>query len=68
MPATSTRCERLVAAPYDDAMLTLADNVNVAGGRIVVYNPLPWSRDGEVTLNVFHLPQGSPCGPWKAAR
>jgi hypothetical protein len=50
--------QRLVEAPYEDAMLTLADNVNVGGGRIVVYNPLPWKRDGEVTLNVFHLPQG----------
>ena len=49
---------RLVETPYEDAMLTLADNVNVSGGRVVVYNPLPWKRDGEVTLNVFNLPRG----------
>ena len=50
--------QRLVAGPYCDAILTLSDHVNVPGGRIVVYNPLPWKRDGEVTLNVFHLPRG----------
>jgi len=49
---------RLVTEPYADAILTLSDNVNVAGGRIVVFNPLAWQRDGQVTLNVFHLPQG----------
>jgi alpha-mannosidase len=27
---------------------TLAENVNVAGLRIVVFNPLPWPRDGVV--------------------
>ena len=50
--------ERAVAGPYADAVLTLTDNVNVSGGRIVVFNPLAWPRDGEVTLNVFHLPHG----------
>jgi alpha-mannosidase len=50
--------ERLVAEPYQDALRTLADNVSVPGPRIVVYNPLAWPRDGEVTLNVFHLPEG----------
>jgi alpha-mannosidase len=50
--------QRLVAGPYSDAILSLSDHVNVPGGRIVVYNPLPWRRDGEVTLNVFHLPHG----------
>jgi hypothetical protein len=50
--------ERLVAGPYSDAMLALADQVAVPGGRIVVYNPLAWRRDGEVTLNAFDLPRG----------
>ncbi|MHB1033718.1 MAG: glycoside hydrolase family 38 N-terminal domain-containing protein [Pirellulales bacterium] len=50
--------QRLVAGPYEDALLTLADQVNVPGGRIVVFNPLPWTRAGEVTLNAFELPHG----------
>jgi alpha-mannosidase len=50
--------ERLVAGPYADALLALADAVKVPGGRIVVFNPLAWRRDGEVTLNAFHLPRG----------
>jgi alpha-mannosidase len=55
--------DRLVAAPYDDALATLADSVNVGGGRIVVFNPLPWKRDGEVTMNAFHLDRGSSLRP-----
>jgi hypothetical protein len=55
--------QRLVTDPYADALMTLCDNVNVAGPRIVVYNPLPWKRDGEVTLNVFHLPVGASLKP-----
>jgi alpha-mannosidase len=51
--------QRLVESPCEDAIMALADNVQVDGGRIVVYNPLPWKRDGEVTLNVFHLPLGT---------
>jgi hypothetical protein len=31
----------------------LAEAVDVFGGRIVVFNPLPWQRDGLVTLKVF---------------
>jgi len=54
---------RLVAEPCADAILTLSDNVAVSGGRVVVYNPLPWSRDGEVTLNCFHLPAGAALKP-----
>lgn len=49
---------RLVDGPYKEALMTLADNVNVAEPRITVYNPLAWPRSGEVTLNVFHLPTG----------
>ena len=55
--------ERLVAAPFADAVATLADNVNVPGGRIVVFNPLPWQRDGAVTLNAFHLDRGASLKP-----
>jgi hypothetical protein len=54
---------RLTADPIADAILTLADNVAVPGGRVVVYNPLPWKRDGEVTLNCFHLPGGASLKP-----
>ncbi len=54
---------RLVGAPYEDAVATLADSVNVGGGRIVVFNPLPWKRDGEVTLNAFHLGLGTSLKP-----
>ncbi len=41
----------LVEKPYEDAVAALADNVNVEGNRIVVYNPLPWSRDGEIDVD-----------------
>ncbi|MCC6582026.1 MAG: hypothetical protein IT440_16465, partial [Phycisphaeraceae bacterium] len=54
---------RLVEGPYKEAVLTLADSVSIAGPRIVVYNPLAWPRDGEVTLNVFHLPEGNSLKP-----
>jgi len=43
--------EKLVAGPYQDAVASLADNVKVDGNRIVVYNPLPWKRDGQVSLD-----------------
>lgn len=55
--------QRLVAEPIADAILTLSDSVSVPGGRVVVYNPLPWTRDGEVTLNCFHLPHGTALKP-----
>jgi len=50
--------ERLVSAPITEAISMLADNVNVNEPRIVVYNPLPWKRGGEVLLNCFHMPHG----------
>jgi hypothetical protein len=37
--------------------------VEIKNNRIVVYNPLPWKRDGEVVLNAFHLPLGSTLKP-----
>ncbi len=50
--------ERQISGPYEDAVLTLSDQVNVSGPRITVYNPLPWLRDGEASLNAFGLPIG----------
>jgi hypothetical protein len=44
--------DRVVPALYDD-LNTLAENVSVNGVRVVVYNPLPWTRDGVVE---FALP------------
>ena len=43
--------QKLVTNPYHDAVASLADNVKVDGDRIVVYNPLPWKRDGEIELD-----------------
>jgi len=43
--------QELVANPYMDAVSSLADNINVEQNRIVVYNPLPWKRDGEINLD-----------------
>jgi hypothetical protein len=54
---------RLIELPYKDAVSTLADNVNVGGGRIVVYNPLPWKRDAKVNINCFHLGGGASARP-----
>jgi alpha-mannosidase len=47
--------QQLVTEPYADAIATLADNVSVQGPRIVVYNPLPWTRGGEVFLDTRTL-------------
>lgn len=43
--------KKLITNPYHDAVAALADNVNFEGNRIVVYNPLPWKRDGEIELD-----------------
>jgi alpha-mannosidase len=43
--------QKLVTNPYRDAVASLADNVAVGENRIVVYNPLPWKRDGVVELD-----------------
>lgn len=37
--------------------------VEINNQRIVVYNPLPWKRDGEVILNAYHLPIGASLKP-----
>ncbi|MBN2133999.1 MAG: hypothetical protein JW741_31135, partial [Sedimentisphaerales bacterium] len=39
--------DRVIPTLYDD-LNTLAENVSVNGLRLVVYNPLPWARDGVV--------------------
>ncbi len=43
--------QKLVANPYHDEVASLADNVSYPENRIVVYNPLPWKRDGEIDLD-----------------
>jgi hypothetical protein len=43
--------KNLITNPLCNAIETLADNVNVDGNRVVVYNPLPWKRDGEIDLD-----------------
>ncbi|MFA6127299.1 MAG: hypothetical protein WC699_08350 [Bacteroidales bacterium] len=48
--------QQLITEPYDDALATLADNVSMKEPRIVVYNPLPWKRDGEVVMDTRILP------------
>ncbi len=42
------RVEDSVVPRLEAELHTLAENVNVAGLRIVVFNPLPWRRDGVV--------------------
>ena len=55
--------ERLTHMPFQEAVTTLADQVAVEGPRVVVYNPLPWERDGEVCVNAFHFPNGNALQP-----
>lgn len=43
--------ERLVVQPYRDVVQSLADNVKTTENRLVVYNPLPWKRDGEIEVD-----------------
>ncbi|MCX6560853.1 MAG: hypothetical protein NTZ26_10130 [Candidatus Aminicenantes bacterium] len=49
--------QRLMAEPYADAIAALADGVAVKGPRLIVYNPLPWTRDGEVVMDTRILPK-----------
>ena len=51
-----TRVRLLVENPYANAVASLADNVSQSGPRIVVYNPLPWARDGLVEVNANYYP------------
>ncbi len=45
------KVEKLIDLPYRDAVSSLADNIRVDDGRIVVFNPLPWKRDGLVEFD-----------------
>ena len=42
----------LIVPLLDGQMQTLAKSVAVEGQRVVVFNPLPWKRDGEVTAKL----------------
>lgn len=47
---------KLIVGTYAEAVATLADSVNISGKRVVVYNPLPWKRDGLVEFNACYWP------------
>ena len=53
--AYAQRAAALVDPAIADRMTELAAAVHVAGPRVVVFNPLPWQRDGAVDV------------PWSAA-
>jgi alpha-mannosidase len=44
--------EKIVTAALDERMKLLAQNVDANGPRIVVYNPLPWERSGEIEIQL----------------
>lgn len=46
------RAQRLTEHTLAEQLQVLAKAVNVPGQRIVVFNPLPWNRDGYVTVPV----------------
>ncbi len=50
--AYAENLRQLTAPLVPNALETLARAVNVPGERIVVFNPLPWKRDGWVSLPV----------------
>ena len=50
--AYSQAAHNLVTPLLADNLRALASAVGVKGRRIVVYNPLPWTRDGMVAVNV----------------
>jgi hypothetical protein len=55
--------QQLIEEPYADAIAALADHVSIKEPRIVVYNPLPWKRDGEVEMDTRILPVFSSLKP-----
>ena len=57
------RARLAVENPLADALSTLADHVKLSGARIVVFNPLPWPRDGlvQVNANSFAAANGVRC-------
>ena len=50
------RARLAVENPLADALSSLADHVKLGGARIVVFNPLPWTRDGLVQVNANSFP------------
>lgn len=58
----------IVTNALDERMQLLAQNVNASGPRVVVFNPLPWKRSGEVAVNEpggiihFFAKDIPPCG------
>jgi hypothetical protein len=55
---------RVITKALNERLALLAQNVDIAGPREVVFNPLPWKRDGIVEVNgksmwVENVP---PCG------
>lgn len=44
------QAEKVLLPAYDREMKRLSEAVNVDGQRIVVYNPLPWTRSGIITI------------------
>ncbi len=48
--AYAHRAAELVEPAIRQRMAALAEAVDVPGRRIVVFNPLPWTRDGEVEV------------------
>ena len=46
------RAEQFIIPSLRKDLRRLADNVSIDGRKVVVYNPLPWSRSGKVS---FHL-------------
>jgi glycosyl hydrolase family 38 len=53
------QAERLVTPALAENMAALARGLKIAGPRIVVFNPLPWTRDDVVSVEV---PDGTPYG------
>jgi hypothetical protein len=51
----------IVTNALEERMQLLAQNVDTEGPRIVVFNPLPWKRSGEVSIQM-------PEGGWRAVR
>ena len=73
------RARLAVENPLADALASLADHVNLGGARVVVFNPLPWARDGLVQVNAQPFPpttgvrcvdtqQRAPGGPFRHRR
>lgn len=58
----------IVTNALDARMQLLAQNVNFSGPRVVVFNPLPWTQSGNVTVNApngtiqFLAADVPPCG------